>query len=61
MEALQAPGTRLATDPARELRPQSALLFVAAVETHPQRLVLLRATAPALDAALGLEPRDRSA
>jgi hypothetical protein len=33
---------------------------VAALEARLQRLVLLRAKAPALDAALGLEPRDRS-
>ena len=49
---------RAAADPAGKLRAQAALLVVAALEALAQ-VGILAGSRPALDAAAGLEPRDR--
>jgi hypothetical protein len=59
VEALEPAGARLAADPAGQLGPQAALLVVGCFEARSKLEVFLREPAPALDAARGLDPRDR--
>ncbi len=59
VQALEPAGARLTGDPARQLGSKAALLLVPALGAFSQLRVLAHETAPALDAARGLEPGDR--
>src|SRR5262249_46153104 len=59
VEALEAAGARRAAHAAGELRPELLLLGMRAREAGAEVGVELGGVRPALDAAGGLEPRDR--